>query len=45
MLSLNLPEDALSELLHADDFVLMIETIERSWIHSHYGRRHLRAKV
>ena len=28
MLSLNLPEGALSELLHADDFILMSETIE-----------------
>ena len=29
MLSLNLPESALSELLGADDLVLMSETIER----------------
>ena len=28
MLSLNLPEGALSEVLHADDLVLMIETIK-----------------
>ena len=28
MLSLNLPEDALHELLYADDLVLMSETIE-----------------
>ena len=28
MLSLNLPEGALSELLYSDDLVLMIETIE-----------------
>ena len=28
MLSLNLPEGALSELMYADDLVLMIETIE-----------------
>ena len=31
MLSLNLPVGALSELLYADDIVLMSETIEGLW--------------
>ena len=31
MLSLNLAEDALSELQYADDLVLMSETIVRLW--------------
>ena len=45
MLSLNLPEGALSESLHAVDIVLLTETIEVSGISSKNGSRILRERI
>ena len=44
ILSPNLPEGALSELLHADDLVLMSETIEGLWVKFLKGKEAFESK-